>query len=160
MAGNMNMAIISGRLGKDPEIRNNGQGKPIVSFSVASGEYWMKDGEKKEKTEWFNVTCFNEVTCRYLEHHVKKGDYVNVTGRIRTRKWQAQDGSDRWSTEIVIEAFFGAVEKVATSTGGNRPPPADSPDEYGRQSSRPSANRPSSNAPAFEPGGMDDDIPF
>lgn len=151
MAGNMNVAMISGRLGRDPEIRNSGAGKPIANFSVASGEWWTKDGEKKERTEWFTVVCFNEVTSRYIEHNVKKGDYVRVMGRIRTREWE-KDGVKRYSTEIVIEQFFGEVEKVGGGTG-NRPPAADSEDAYGRTSSRPAKG-------STQTRMEDDDIPF
>jgi len=153
MAGNLNVAMVSGRLGRDPEIRNSGAGKPIGNFSLASSEYWTKDGEKKERTEWFNVVCFNEVTSRYIEHNVRKGDYVRVMGRIRTREWE-KDGIKRYSTEIVIEQFFGEVEKVTAGGTGNRPPPSDNEDAYGKTSARPGKGGGAAPAP------IDDDIPF
>lgn len=152
MAGNMNIALISGRLGRDPQIRNSGAGKPIANFSVASGEWWTKDGEKKERTEWFNVVCFNEVTSKYLEHNVKKGDYVRVMGRIRTRKWQDDNGQEKYSTEIVVEQFFGEIEKI----GGQSTRGAQSEDDYGTTKTRESLGATGTGgAPA-----MDDDIPF
>jgi single-strand DNA-binding protein len=156
MAGNMNVAMISGHLGRDPEIRTGPSGKPIGNLSVASGEWWTKDGEKKERTEWFAVVCFNEVTCRYIESSLRKGDYVRVMGRIRTRKWQDQSGQDRYSTEVVIEPFFGELEKIGSREGGgNRPPAASSPDDYGN--ARTSSRQP---APAAASDPFDDEIPF
>jgi single-strand DNA-binding protein len=73
----LNKVTLIGRVGKDPEIRNAGNGKPIVSFSLATSESWKdKQGQKQEKTEWHNITCFNEALCRVIENYVKKGSQI------------------------------------------------------------------------------------
>lgn len=151
MARDINQVIITGRLGADPEIRNTGAGKPVASFRVASSESWTKDGEKKEKTEWVNVTVFREAMARFVEHYVKKGDRVLVRGAFRTRMYE-KDGVKHYPTEVVISDFDGDVMAFGSSGDGARPK-ADSPDDYGTNSSRPAKGQ-------GAPANSDDDIPF
>lgn len=160
MARDINQVIITGRLGADPEIRNTGAGKPVASFRVASSESWTKDGEKKEKTEWINVTVFREATARFVEHYVKKGDKVLVRGKFSTRMYE-KDGVKHYPSEVVITDFDGDVLAFGSGGEGGRSRP-DSPDDYGTTKSSPSS-RPSSGAPAGGTNsGMDNDdsIPF
>lgn len=107
MAGSVNKAIIVGNLGKDPEIRRLNDGKPIASLTVATSETWRDkaSGERKEKTEWHKVVIFNEGLCKLAEQYLRKGSKVYIEGQIQTRKWIAQDGTDRYSTEIVLQGF-------------------------------------------------------
>lgn len=107
MAGSINKAIIVGNVGKDPEIRRTQDGKPIANFSVATSETWRDKatGERKEKTEWHRVTCFNEGLTKVIEAYVKKGSKIYIEGALQTRKWTDKDGIERYSTEIVMQGF-------------------------------------------------------
>lgn len=116
----MNLAIIIGNLGKDPELRHTGSGTAVCSFSVATSEKWTgKDGEKKEQTEWHNVVVW-EKQAETCAQYLKKGSKVCVRGSIQTRKYD-KDGQTRYSTEIKAERveFLSGVEKKETATKGD-----------------------------------------
>lgn len=157
MAGSVNKVILVGNLGADPEVRNLPSGGKVVNLSIATSERWKDrtSGEQREKTEWHRVVIFSEGLTRVAESYLRKGSKVYIEGQLQTRKWQDQSGQDKYSTEIVLQGFnsnltlLDAPSEGTSDTGGFRGPAAD----HG-------AKRPSSNAPAFEPGGMDDDIPF
>jgi len=102
----LNRVSILGRLGKDPEIRTTQAGEKVASFSVATGEQWKDKatGEKKERTEWHNIVVWGALA-RVAEQYLRKGARVLVEGQMRTRKWQDQNGNDRWSTEVVLSGF-------------------------------------------------------
>lgn len=162
----INKVIIIGRLGQDPESRTTENGTKVVSLSVATSEKWTdrNSGDKKEKTEWHRVTIWGgkdgDGLAGIAEKFLKKGHNVYLSGKLQTRKWQAQDGSDRYSTEVVLNGFGAELVLLeGTQGGGNRPPPADSPDDYGRTSSSGSASR---NAGGNGNMGLDDpdSIPF
>ena len=99
MAGSVNKVILIGNLGKDPEIRRTQDGRPIANLRVATTETWRDktSGERREKTEWHSVVIFNEGLCRVAEQYLKKGAKVYIEGALQTRKWQGQDGQDRYS---------------------------------------------------------------
>lgn len=107
----LNKVMLIGNLGKDPEIRKTQSGKPIANFSIATSETWKDKttGEKKEKTEWHNIVVFNEGLAGVVERYVKKGSKVYIEGALQTRKWQDKDGNDRYSTEIVLQAYNGQL---------------------------------------------------
>lgn len=107
MAGSVNKVILVGNVGADPEIRRTQDGKPIANMRVATSESWRdrESGEKREKTEWHTVVCFNEGLCKVIEQYVHKGDKVYIEGQLQTRKWQDQNGNDRYSTEVVLQGF-------------------------------------------------------
>ncbi|KAB2912062.1 MAG: single-stranded DNA-binding protein [Hyphomicrobiaceae bacterium] len=107
MAGSVNKVILVGNLGKDPEIRRTQDGRPIANLRVATTETWRDKttGERREKTEWHSVVIFNEGLCRVAEQYLKKGSKVYIEGALQTRKWQGQDGQDRYSTEVVLQGF-------------------------------------------------------
>jgi single-strand DNA-binding protein len=107
MAGSVNKVILVGNLGKDPEIRRTQDGRPIANLRVATTETWRDktSGERREKTEWHSVVIFNEGLCRVAEQYLKKGAKVYIEGALQTRKWQGQDGQDRYSTEVVLQNF-------------------------------------------------------
>lgn len=101
MAKGINKVILVGNLGNDPEQRQTSSGA-VTSISVATSESWTdkNTGQKQERVEWHRVTLFNklaEIAAQYL----RKGSKVYIEGQLRTNKYQAQDGSDRYSTEIV-----------------------------------------------------------
>lgn len=107
----INMVILCGRLGKDPEIRTTNSGDRVASFSLATTETWRdkQSGERKEKTEWHNVAIWNDALVKVVEQYVKKGSLVHVTGQLQTRKWQDQNGNDRYTTEVVLK-FDGKLK--------------------------------------------------
>ena len=107
MAGSVNKVILVGNLGKDPEIRRTQDGRPIANLSVATSETWRDKatGERKEKTEWHRVVIFNENIAKVAEQYLKKGAKVYVEGQLQTKKWQDQQGQDRYSTEVVLQGF-------------------------------------------------------
>ncbi len=120
MAGSVNKVILIGNLGKDPEIRRTQDGRPIANLRVATTESWRDkaSGEKREKTEWHSVVIFNEGLCRVAEQYLKKGAKVYIEGQLQTRKWQGQDGQDKYSTEVVLQNFNGTLTMLDGRSGG------------------------------------------
>ena len=107
MAGSVNKVILIGNVGADPEIRRTQDGRPIANLRIATSETWRdrNSGERKEKTEWHTVVVFNEGLCKVVEQYVKKGAKLYIEGALQTRKWQDQNGNDRYSTEVVLQGF-------------------------------------------------------
>jgi single-strand DNA-binding protein len=107
MAGSVNKVILVGNLGADPEIRRTQDGRPIANLRVATTENWRdkNSGERREKTEWHRVVIFNEGLCKVAEQYLKKGAKVYIEGQLQTRKWQDQQGQERYSTEVVLQGF-------------------------------------------------------
>ena len=104
MARGVNKVIVVGNLGGDPETRYMPSGAAVTNFTVATNESWKdkQTGEQKERTEWHRVAMFNrlaEIAAEYL----RKGSQVYIEGKLRTRKWQGQDGQDRYTTEIIAD---------------------------------------------------------
>jgi single-strand DNA-binding protein len=120
MAGSVNKVILVGNLGKDPEIRRTQDGRPIANLRVATSETWRDKatGEKRERTEWHSVVIFNENICRVAEQYLKKGAKVYIEGQLQTRKWQGQDGADRYSTEVVLQGFNSQLTMLDRAGGG------------------------------------------
>ena len=165
MAGSVNKVILVGNLGADPEIRNLPSGGKVVNLSVATSENWKdkNTGERREKTEWHRVVIFSEGLARVAESYLKKGSKVYLEGQLQTRKWQDQSGQDKYSTEIVLQGFNSNLTLLDGRGDGDS---AGGGDNGGFRGVRDNNNgggggrRPQASAPAFEPGGMDDDIPF
>ncbi len=120
MAGSVNKVILIGNLGKDPEIRRTQDGRPIANLRIATSENWRDKttGERREKTEWHSVVIFNENLCKIVEQYLKKGSKVFIEGSLQTRKWQGQDGQDRYSTEVVLQGFNGNLTMLDGRAGG------------------------------------------
>lgn len=99
----INKVIILGTLGRDPEIKYTADGRPIANLSVATSEKWKdKSGNKQERTEWHRVVIFGKLA-EIAGEYLSKGSTVYFEGKLQTRKWQGQDGQDRYTTEIVID---------------------------------------------------------
>ncbi len=101
MARGINKVILVGNLGQDPETRYMPSGSAVTNFTVATNESWKdkQTGEQRERTEWHRVVMFDrlaEIAAEYL----RKGSQVYIEGKLQTRKWQGQDGQDRYTTEI------------------------------------------------------------
>ena len=147
MAG-VNKVIIIGNLGNDPEVRYSNNGAAIANISVATSDSWKDktSGERQERTEWHRITLFNrlgEIAGEYL----KKGSKVYIEGKLQTRKWQDQQGNDRYSTDIIadqMQMLDGKGDQGGQSGGGYQ-------QKGGQQQA------PSQPAPATD---FDDGIPF
>ncbi|MDD1619873.1 MAG: single-stranded DNA-binding protein [Methylococcaceae bacterium] len=151
----LNKVMLIGNLGADPEVRYMPSGDPIATIRLATTRRWKdrNTNERKEETEWHRVVFFSGLA-KIAGEYLKKGSQVYVEGRIRTQKWQGQDGQERYTTEIVAEAMnmLGSRSGGTTSYADNAPP-ASSYDN------RPSAPASSQSAPASY-DDFDDDIPF
>ena len=104
MARGVNFAVVVGVVGRDPEVRYTGSNKAICNFSIATSEVWTKDGEKQEETTWHNVTLFGKAA-EIAGEYLKKGMLAAVKGRIKKRKYQAKDGTEKEATEINADDF-------------------------------------------------------
>jgi len=117
----LNMAQIIGHLGRDPDVRYTPEGTSVANLAVATNQTWKdKDGEKQERTEWHRVVLFGKVA-EIAAEYLKKGSLVYLQGRLQTRKWQAEDGQDRYTTEIVAERMKmlgGKGERDPQAPGG------------------------------------------
>lgn len=154
MAG-LNKVMLIGHLGADPDIRRTNSGADVVSFRIATSETWKdkNTGERKEKTEWHSIVVFNEHLTKVCADYLKKGSKVYVEGQLQTRKWQDNAGTDRYTTEIVLQNFRGEIQ-LLDRLPSNRPPGAESPDEYGTQRTRESGQQQRGSRE------LDDEIPF
>ena len=184
MAGSVNKVILIGNLGADPEIKSFQNGGKIANIRIATSEQW-KDrmtGERKERTEWHNVVINGEGLVGVVERYLKKGSKVYIEGSLRTRKWQAQDGTDRYTTEIVaneMQMLDSRGDNSGSSMGGDygqgynqgqnynqSKPAASGPQaapQHGNQGGYASSGAGQGNAPQQPPAGFDsfdDDIPF
>lgn len=148
----VNKCILIGNIVADPELRRSSNGSSIVSFRLATSERWKdkQSGEKKEKAEYHSVVIFNEGLAKVAEQYLKKGSKVYLEGQIQTRKWQDKSGADRYSTEVVLQAYRGELVILNDKRDG-----ADAPSDDNR--SMPPASGTMSRVAS---GIMDDDIPF
>jgi len=120
MAGSVNKVILVGNLGRDPESRSFQNGGKVVELRIATSETWKdrNSGERKERTEWHTVKVFNEGLANVAERYLRKGSKVYIEGALQTRKWQDQDGKDRYSTEIVLQGFNSVLTMLDGAPGG------------------------------------------
>lgn len=178
MAGSVNKVILIGNVGADPEIRRTQDGRPIANLRIATSETWRdrNSGERREKTEWHNVVVFNEGICKVVEQYVKKGAKLYIEGALQTRKWQDQNGQDRYSTEVVLQNFNSTLTMLdgrgegggaSSGFGGGRGSNAGGNDFGGGGGYGDDYGAPSQSSGRSSGGGggnfsrdLDDDIPF
>ncbi|NOR20784.1 MAG: single-stranded DNA-binding protein [Xanthomonadales bacterium] len=153
MARGVNKVILVGNLGKDPDMKYTASGAAIANITVATSESWTdkQTNEKVEKTEWHRVVFFRRLA-EIVGEYLRKGSQVYIEGKLQTRKWQGQDGQDRYTTEIVASEM--QMLGGRTGDGGGRPQGGGG----GFRSNAPAQNAPAQPAPdnSFD----DDDIPF
>jgi len=112
----INKVILIGRLGKDPEIRTTQAGKLTASFSLATSEKWKaKDGTPQEKTEWHNITVFQEGLAKVVEKYVKKGTMLYIEGKLETSKYVNKQGHDQYSTKIMLNGYNSILQIVGNA---------------------------------------------
>lgn len=119
MSGSLNRAELIGNLGADPEIRSMPSGDRMANLRIATTESWKdQKGDRQEKTEWHNVTVWSQGLVDVIEQYVVKGMRVYLAGKLETRKWESQNGDDRYSTEIVLRGFDSTFLMLDGNTGG------------------------------------------
>ena len=148
MAG-INKVIIVGHLGNDPEMRTMPNGEQVANISVATSESWTdkNSGEKKTQTEWHRIVFYRrqaEICGQYLQ----KGSQVYIEGSLKTRKWQDNNGQDRYTTEIQGDVLQMLGSRQNEQSQQNKP------------QAQPKPNKPDPLSAAAKQDGFDDDIPF
>jgi len=170
MARGINKVILIGNLGGDPEVRYMPSGNAVTNVTLATSESWKdkQTGQQQERTEWHRVVFFNRLA-EIAGEYLRKGSKVYVEGSLRTRKWQGQDGQDRYTTEIVASEMQMLDGRGGEGGGGYAQPdsmgygqPQGQPQGQPRQPQRsaPPQQQPQQAAPAPEMDPFDDDIPF
>ncbi len=159
MAGSINKVILVGNLGADPEIRQTKDGRPIANLSIATSENWKdkNTGERREKTEWHRVVIFNEGLSRIAEQYLRKGSKVYLEGALQTRKWQDQNGQDKYTTEVVLQGFNSNLTMLDGRRDGQNSMSGSSDYGASNQLGGGSQNESSGGGSSYE---LDDDIPF
>lgn len=118
----INKVILIGNLGADPEVRYTQDGTAAASFTVATTERWKgKDGQMQEQTEWHRVTAWRRLA-EICGEYLAKGSRVYIEGKLQTRKWQDQQGNDRFTTEIIareMKILSGGKGKSDSGSGGH-----------------------------------------
>ena len=111
MAYSINKVILVGNVGNDPELKTFQSGDKVINFSIATSESWRdkESGEQKSITEWHKVAIFNTALVDIADRFVKKGVKVYIEGHLQTRKWQDSSGTDRYTTEIVLQKYRGEL---------------------------------------------------
>jgi single-strand DNA-binding protein len=120
MAGSVNKVILIGNLGQDPEVKSFQNGGRIANLRIATSENWKdkQTGEKKERTEWHTVVLQSDGLVGVAERYLRKGSKVYIEGQLRTRKWQDQNGNDRYSTEVSVGGIGGVMTMLDGAPGG------------------------------------------
>jgi len=168
MARGINKVILIGNLGGDPEVRYMPSGNAVTNVTVATSESWKdkQTGQQQERTEWHRVVFFNRLA-EIAGEYLRKGSKVYVEGSLRTRKWQGQDGQDRYTTEIVasemqmLDSRGGEGGGYAQPASGGYGQPQGQPRQPAPAApSQAPQQQPQPSQPAPDMDPFDDDIPF
>ncbi len=157
----VNKVILIGNLGKDPEVKYMPNGTAVANATLATSETWKdkQTGEQKEKTEWHRITFYRRLA-EIAGEYLKKGSKVYIEGRLQTRKWQGNDGQDRYTTEIIADQMQ-MLDSRGGSTGYDAPAQGQQPQQqYQPQSQQAPQQAPQSQAVPMDEGFLDEDIPF
>jgi len=162
MARGINKVILVGNLGGDPETRYTANGAAITNITLATSESWRdkQTGETQERTEWHRIVFFNRLA-EIAGEYLRKGRQVYIEGSLRTRKWQGQDGQDRWTTEIVaneMQMLGNRGDDAGSRPSGGGGFRNQRPEQPKQQ--QPAQQNQESQQSAAEDGFTDDDIPF
>lgn len=161
MARGINKVILIGNIGVDPDVRYLPNGNAVTTLSLATSESWKdkNTGEKQERTEWHRVVCFNRLG-EIAGQYVRKGSKLFVEGSLRTRKWQDQQGQDKYTTEIVANDIqmldgkgtnAGDYDNISQASYGSAPSPSTQPNHNSQPSNQ-------IHQDGFDQ--LDDDVPF
>ncbi|MGA8171360.1 MAG: single-stranded DNA-binding protein [Methylocystis sp.] len=170
MAGSVNKVILIGNLGRDPEVRTLPSGDKVVSFSLATTESWRdkNTGERKDRTEWHNISIFNENLGKIAEQYCRKGSKIYLEGQLSTREYTDKDGNQRKATDVVLQRFRGELtlldSKGGRGEGGDYESQSHGGGGFGRSSPMDRGADDRRSTPASGGGRLsnqlDDDIPF
>ena len=160
MNGSVNKVMLLGNLGQDPVVRTSQDGNKIVQLSIATSDRWKdrNSGEQREKTEWHRVVIFNENLSNIAEQYLKKGSTVFIEGQLQTRKWQDQNGIDKYTTEVVLGRFRGELAMIGSRN--DSPNIADTQDHISEDNVSNEIAQKDANPPMGGAGDLDDEIPF
>ncbi|EGR2855488.1 single-stranded DNA-binding protein [Vibrio parahaemolyticus] len=171
----INKVILVGNLGGDPEVRYMPNGGAVANITIATSESWRDKatGEQREKTEWHRVVLFGKLA-EVAGEYLRKGSQVYIEGQLQTRKWQDQQGQDRYTTEVVVQGYQGIMQMLGGRAQGGQGQPAQGraqggqPQQHAPQQAQPQHHQQSQpqnhqqpqqqyNEPPMD---FDDDIPF
>ncbi|MGD8111960.1 single-stranded DNA-binding protein [Vibrio sp. TRT 21S02] len=170
----VNKVILVGNLGNDPEVRYMPSGGAVANITVATSESWRdkNTGEQREKTEWHRVALFGKLA-EVAGEYLRKGSQVYIEGQLQTRKWQDQNGQERYTTEVVVQGFNGVMQMLGGRAQGGAPAQGMGGQQQGgwgqpqqpamqhqpaqQPQSQPKQAQPQYNEPPMD---FDDDIPF
>ena len=157
MSGSVNKVILLGNLGRDPEIRSMQSGKKMASFSIATSKRWKDRNtqEQKENTSWHNIVVFNEGLVDVIEKYIKKGSKIYVEGELSTRKYQDNDGNDKYTTEVVLQGYNSTLTMLDSRNSGSA-----SIEAAPNSSSLDSKLEDTLDSQVSDSQDLDDDIPF
>ena len=147
MAGSVNMQILVGNLGKDPEIKTFDNGERVANFTVATSQVWRDkfSGERKERTQWHNIAVHTQPLVDIVEKYARKGNKIYIQGQTEKRKYTDRNGVERETAEVVLRPYNGEITLLGTPASGG----AQREGSAGAAPSRAPANH-----------DLDDDIPF
>jgi single-strand DNA-binding protein len=155
----VNKVILVGNLGQDPEVKYMPSGGAVTNISIATTDSWTdkSSGQKQERTEWHRVVFFNRLA-EIVGEYLKKGSQVYIEGNLRTRKWQDQNGQDKYTTEIVARE----MQMLGSRAGGSSDFQQNAPQQQSapQQGGAPQQQAPAQSAPPQNFDNFDDDIPF
>jgi len=115
----VNKVILVGNLGNDPEVRYMPNGNAVANLSLATSESWKdQQGQVQERTEWHRLTMYRRLA-EIAGEYLKKGSQIYVEGKLQTRKWQDQQGQDKYTTEIIVDQMQMLGGRVGEGGGGN-----------------------------------------
>ena len=157
MAGSVNKVILLGNLGRDPEIRSMQSGSKMATFSMATSKRWRDKNtqEQRDKTSWHNIVVFGDGLVDIVEKYVKKGSKIYVEGELQTRKWEDQDGKDRYTTEVVLQGYGSNMTLLdSRNTNNNIDDQAINTDQTASNFDNSTSSKNSDSSES------DDDIPF
>tara|TARA_Y100001970_G_scaffold212981_1_gene260182 strand:+ start:791 stop:1270 length:480 start_codon:yes stop_codon:yes gene_type:complete len=159
MVGSVNKVILLGNLGRDPEIRSMQSGNKMATFSIATSKRWKDKNtqEFKDKTSWHNIVVFSEGLVDIVEKYVKKGAKIYVEGELQTRKWQDQDGNDRYSTEVILQGYNSNLTLLGSRNNSSES--IENQTQEINENNSPISNE-SSSTDSKKNDSEDEDIPF
>ena len=160
MVGSVNKVILLGNLGRDPEIRSMQSGSKMASFSIATSKRWKDKAtqEQRDKTSWHNIVVFGDGLVDIVEKYVKKGSKIYVEGELQTRKWQDQDGNDKYTTEVILQGYNCNLTLLDSKGAINSNTSNSSISAEGNNNTSQISN--STNTPDTSKDDLEDDIPF
>ncbi|EQM48553.1 single-stranded DNA-binding protein [Vibrio parahaemolyticus VPCR-2010] len=165
----VNKVILVGNLGGDPEVRYMPNGGAVANITIATSESWRDKatGEQREKTEWHRVTLYGKLA-EVAGEYLRKGSQVYIEGQLQTRKWQDQQGQDRYTTDVVVQGYQGVMQMLGGRAQGGQGQPAQGraqggqPQQHAQPQHQPQPQHHQQPQPQYNepPMDFDDDIPF